>query len=68
MKTVVTILGLSLSLIACIDMQTASQDPAKNTKAAYNKDLKGCQEDYPEAGSGAHIKQWISCMNLKGWK
>jgi hypothetical protein len=45
-----------------------NDDPSKNNKVTYNKDMKDCKEDYPEAGSGIHIKQWISCMNLKGWK
>lgn len=52
----------------CVSLPTENQDPSKNNKATYNKDLKECKEDYPEAGSGVHIRQWINCMNLKGWK
>ena len=57
-----------LGLISCANFPSENQDPAKNNKATYNKDLKDCQEDYPEAGSGVHIRQWINCMKLKGWK
>ena len=53
---------------ACISMPTENQDPSKNNRATYRKDLKDCQESYPEMGSGVHLKQWVSCMNLKGWK
>ena len=61
-------LATAFSLTACVSFPTENQDPAKNNKASYNKDLRECQEDYPEVGSGAHYRQWISCMNLKGWK
>jgi hypothetical protein len=57
-----------LGLVACVTFPSENQDPAKNNKATYNKDLRECQEDYPELGSGVHYKQWIACMNLKGWK
>ena len=65
-----TILGISMlgMLISCANFPSENQDPAKNNKATYNKDLKDCQEDYPESGSGVHIRQWINCMKLKGWK
>ena len=59
---------LAMGLFGCTSMPTVNQDPAKNNKATYNKDLKECQEDYPEVGSGVHFRQWIGCMNLKGWK
>ncbi|MEA9604658.1 hypothetical protein VC159_09365 [Polynucleobacter sp. JS-JIR-II-c23] len=62
---IISILG---TLISCSSFPSVNQDPAKNNKASYNKDLKDCQEDYPESGSGVHIRQWINCMNLKGWK
>jgi hypothetical protein len=42
-------------------------DPAKNNKAAFKKDAMDCAQSYPDSGSGVHIKQRISCMNLKGW-
>ena len=58
----------SIGLIGCASLPTVNQDPAKNNKTTYNKDLKECQEDYPEVGSGVHVRQWIGCMNLKGWK
>ena len=59
---------LCIGLIGCTSMTTVNQDPAKNNKASYNKDLRECPEDYPEVGSGVHYRQWIGCMNLKGWK
>jgi len=61
---VVVMMGVS----SCVSLPTENQDPVKNNKVTYNKDLKECQEDYPETGSGTHIHQWISCMKLKGWK
>ena len=61
-------LVLLASLGACTSFPSENQDPAKNNKATYNRDLKECKEDYPEAGSGVHIRQWINCMQLKGWK
>ena len=60
-------LVLVLSVAACSTFPSENQNPAKNSKATYNKDLKECQEDYPESGSGVHILQWINCMKLKGW-
>jgi len=57
-----------IGIAGCGGLPTENQDPAKNNKATYNKDLKECREDYPEAGSGVHIRQWIDCMNLKGWR
>ncbi len=59
------ILGM---MISCSSFPSENQDPAKNNQTTYKKDLKDCQEDYPEAGSGVHIRQWINCMKLKGWK
>jgi len=55
-------------LISCQSFPSENRDPVKNNKITYNKDLKECQEDYPESGSGIHIRQWINCMKLKGWK
>jgi hypothetical protein len=60
-------LGVIVSA-GCTSFPSENPDPTKNNKVAYNKDLKDCQEDYPDAASGAYIKQWISCMKLKGWK
>jgi len=58
---------LVMSFIACSSFPSENQDPSKNNKVTYNKDLKECKEDYPESGSGVHIRQWINCMKLKGW-
>ena len=66
-KIVLTVLAAAL-LGACVSMPTENQDPSKNNRATYRKDLKECQEDYPEMGSGVHLRQWVNCMNLKGWK
>ncbi len=59
---------MAVFLAGCAGFPSENPDPAKNNKATYNKELKECQEDYPEAASGAYIRQWISCMKLKGWK
>ncbi len=55
-------------LISCASFPSENRDPAKNNQITYNQDLKDCKEAYPEAGSGVHIRQWINCMKLKGWK
>ena len=57
-----------LALASCISIPSENPDPAKNNKATYNKELRECQEDYPEVGSGVHIRQWANCMKLKGWR
>ena len=49
-------------------MPNQNQDPNKNNQVTYRKDLKECQDDYPAQSSGVHIRQWIGCMNEKGWK
>lgn len=59
---------VALGLVACSSFPSENQDPTKNNKTTYNKDLKECKEDYPETGSGVHIRQWINCMKLKGWQ
>ena len=59
---------LVFALISCASFPSENPDPSKNNKAAYEKDLKECKEDYPETPSGTHIRQWINCMKLKGWK
>ena len=63
-----SLLALTLNIAACAGFPSENQDPAKNNKTTYNRDLKECQQDYPETGSGVHIRQWINCMKLKGWK
>jgi starvation-inducible outer membrane lipoprotein len=61
--------GLSLMMLAaCVSIPEKNQDPSKNNAATFRKDLRECKEDYPEAGSGVHLRQWQGCMNLKGWK
>ncbi|MBU3540785.1 hypothetical protein [Polynucleobacter sp. UB-Tiil-W10] len=63
-----TLFFLPTLIISCASFPSENQDPAKNNKVTYNKDLKECKEDYQETPSGTHIRQWIGCMNLKGWK
>jgi PBP1b-binding outer membrane lipoprotein LpoB len=68
MKKILTLLLVCIiGFAGCANYPSQNQDPAKNNKATYNNDLKECKEDYPEAGSGVHIRQWINCMKLKGW-
>ena len=59
----------SLSLLGCGSMAypDVNVDPAKNNKATFQRDAIDCAKSYPETSSGAHIKQRIACMNLKGW-
>lgn len=59
---------VTIGLVACVSFPSENQDPAKNNKATYNRDMKECKEDYPESGSGIHLRQWMGCMQLKGWK
>jgi hypothetical protein len=54
--------------MACASIPDKNLDPSKNNQATFSKDLKECKEDYPESGSGVHVRQWEGCMNLKGWK
>jgi len=67
LRIVITTL-LLVMIAACGGMPDQNQDPTKNNVASFRKDLKECKEDYPESGSGVHIRQWEGCMNLKGWK
>lgn len=53
---------------ACAGMPDKNIDQAKNNQATFRKELRECQQDYPEAGSGVHIRQWQGCMELKGWR
>jgi hypothetical protein len=64
----IPLLLLAITTGACVSIPSENVDPAKNNKLTYNKDLKECREDYPEAGSGVHLRQWVNCMKLKGWK
>jgi hypothetical protein len=56
-----------ITLFACSLYPDVNSDPAKNNKATFQRDAIDCAQSYPESGSGAHIKQRIGCMNLKGW-
>jgi hypothetical protein len=67
-KTPLLLILIGIFGVACESFPTENADPAKNNKANYNKDLKECREDYKEQTSGVHYRQWIGCMNLKGWK
>ena len=58
---------LGFSLVGCSLYPDVNADPAKNNKATFQRDALDCAQAYPESSSGAHIKQRISCMNLKGW-
>ncbi len=62
------LVAATILLVACGGMPDQNQDPAKNNAQTFRKDLKECREDYPEQGSGVHVRQWQGCMNLKGWK
>lgn len=59
---------LATGVGACVSIPSENVDPVKNNQATYKKDLRECGEDYPETGSGAHLRQWVGCMKLKGWK
>lgn len=54
-------------LMGCYLYPDVNTDPAKNNKVVFRQDALDCAKAYPELGSGAHVKQRISCMNLKGW-
>lgn len=43
-------------------------DSANNNKATFQRDALDCANAYPYVDLGVHIKQRISCMNLKGWR
>ena len=58
---------MSTALFACSLYPDVNRDPAKNNQATFQRDAINCAQSYPESGSGVHIKQRISCMNLKGW-
>ena len=64
-----TALAFSVAVLtACAGIPDKNLDPAKNNQATFQKDLRECKQDYPETGSGIHIRQWQGCMNLKGWR
>ena len=57
------------SLFGCgsIVYPEVNVDPSKNNQATFQQDAVDCAKAYPIVDSGAHIKQRIGCMNLKGW-
>ena len=55
-------------LFGCTLYPDVNSDPAKNNKATFQRDALDCAKSYPETSSGAHVKQRIACMNLKGWR
>ena len=59
---------LILCLGGCTSFPSKNQDPQKDNKATYSKDLSECKEDHPESGAGLHFKRWADCMNIKGWR
>ena len=64
----IVVITVFIGLIAaCSAIPDKNQDPTKNNVATFRTDWKECREDYPEQGSGIHIRQWEGCMNLKGW-
>jgi uncharacterized lipoprotein len=65
-----TLLGFLMVTIlaACSSYPDVNLDPAKNNQATFQRDALDCARSYPESGSGVHVKQRISCMNLKGWR
>jgi hypothetical protein len=68
MYRIFVLLATLLCLIACSVIPNQNQDPRKNNRDTFRKDLQESQEDYPEISSGLHLRQWQGCMNLKGWK
>jgi hypothetical protein len=59
---------LGATLFGCATYPDVNIDPAKNNKVTFRKDALECAQAYPEAASGAQVKQRIGCMNLKGWR
>jgi hypothetical protein len=61
---------LATSLYGCgsITYPDVNVDSSKNNKATFQRDAVDCAKAYPSIDSGAHIKQRIDCMNIKGWR
>ena len=55
------------ALCACSSYPQVNSDPTKNNRATFQRDAIDCAKSYPEAGSGVHVKERITCMNIKGW-
>ena len=68
-KPLRTLSGLILILLlfGCSLYPNENSDPTKNNKTTFQRDAIDCAQAYPDSGSGAHVKQRIGCMNLKGW-
>jgi hypothetical protein len=56
------------ALVACSTYPDVNKDPAKNNRQTFERDAVECARAYPDAGSGVHVRQRITCMNLKGWQ
>ena len=67
LKALVVLL-IASALFGCSSYPDVNSDPAKNNKATFQRDALDCAKSYPETSSGTHVKQRISCMNLKGWR
>jgi len=55
------------SLFGCSVYPDKNEDPSKNNQSTFQRDAIDCARSYPEVGSGTHVKERVSCMNLKGW-
>ena len=62
-------IGFSLASLAigCSVYPDLNSDPSKNNKVTFRRDALECAQAYPEAASGAYVKERIACMNIKGW-
>jgi hypothetical protein len=71
MKSYLMIFSIGITLLvlgACTTFPSENQDPAKNNRDTFRKDLAECKEDYPESSAGLHFQRWIDCMKIKGWR
>jgi hypothetical protein len=63
------LLGSALLVMgACTTFPSENQDPSKNNRDTFRKDLAECKEDHPESSAGLHYQRWIDCMKIKGWR
>jgi len=60
--------SIFILLNACTSFPSQNQDPSKNDRATFRKDLTECKEDHPESSAGLHYQRWIDCMKIKGWR
>lgn len=71
MKSCLKIFALGIALLvlgACTTFPSQNQDPLKNNRDTFRKDLAECKEDHPESSAGLHYQRWIDCMKIKGWR